>query len=72
VNIDKIRTNMLEKRGKNLKFKFNGARNQTEEFEGQIVGIYPTIFIIKINNSEGRIKSFTYSDVLIDNLTIID
>ena len=51
-------------------FRFRGARNQIEEFEGMITDIYPAIFIIKLNNQ--KIRSFSYSDVLIDNLKILN
>ena len=50
-------------------FRFNGIRNQNEEFLGKIVGIYPAIFTIELNNK--IIKSFSYSDLLIKNLEII-
>ena len=50
-------------------FRFNGVRNQSEEFLGKIVGVYPAIFIIELNNN--IIKSFSYSDLLIKNLEII-
>ncbi len=50
-------------------FRFRGARNQIEEFEGIITDIYPAIFIIK--QQDEKIRSFSYSDVLIDNLRIL-
>ena len=68
--INKIREDLVNKKGKVLKFRFNGSRNQIEEFKGIIVGIYNYIFTIKICNANDEIKSFTYSDVLIDNLVI--
>ena len=51
-------------------FRFRGARNQVEEFEGIITDIYPAIFIIKLQDE--KIRSFSYSDVLIDNLKILN
>lgn len=72
MNIETIKNNLKEKQGKTYKFKFNGARNQTEEFIGEIVEIYPAIFIIKTKENQSRIKSFTYSDILIDNLEILE
>ena len=43
-------------------------RNQIEEFDGIIVDTYNYIFTIQTIN---EVKSFTYSDVLIENLEII-
>ena len=68
--INKIKEDIVNKKGKRLKFRFNGARNQIEEFEGIIVGTYNYIFTIKIISDNDELKSFTYSDVLIDNLEI--
>lgn len=66
--ISKIRDDIIIKKGKRMKFKFNGARNQIEEFEGIIDGVYKYIFTIKTLKNE--IKSFSYSDVLIGNLEL--
>ncbi len=68
--INKIKEDIKNQKGKKLKFRFNGARNQIEEFEGIIVETYNYIFTIKIINEKNELKSFTYSDVLIDNLEI--
>jgi len=68
--INKIKEDIVNKKGEKLKFRFNGARNQKEEFEGIIVGAYNYIFTIRTINAKEEIKSFTYSDVLIDNLEI--
>ena len=51
-------------------FRFNGNSNQSEEFFGKIIGAYPSIFIIELDNK--IIKSFSYSDLLINNLEIIE
>lgn len=68
--INKIRDIINEKKGLKGKFRFNGARNQIEEFEGFIDGVYNFVFTIKtINNIT---KSFSYSDILIGNLELIE
>ena len=51
------------------KFVFHGTRNMIEEFSGKIIGIYPIIFTVL--DSNGLIKSFCYSDLLIGNLEIL-
>ena len=67
--IDKIRKDLISKKDKILNFRYNGTRNQIEEFKGIIVGIYNNIFTIKILEKE-ELKSFAYSDILIGNLEI--
>ena len=51
-------------------FVFHGTRNQNEEFSGIITEVYPAIFIITLDN--GQTRSYSYSDMLISNLEIID
>lgn len=69
--INKIKEDIKSKKGKSFHFRFNGARNQVEEFDGTIIEVYNYVFIIKPINEKKELKSFTYSDVLINNLEII-
>lgn len=50
-------------------FIYKGNRNQIEKFNGIIYKCYSRIFIIKL--FDGRIKSFSYSDIMIGNLEIL-
>ena len=67
MNILKIKNNIENLKNKPLHFKINGSRNQIEEFDGKIIETYNYIFIIETNNIK---KSFSYSDILIENLEI--
>lgn len=68
--LDKIKSLVAENRGIKHVFRFNGIRNQNEEFIGKIVGVYPAIFTIELPNKV--IKSFSYTDLLINNLEIME
>ena len=68
--INKIKEDIISKKGQILKFRHNGARNQIEEFKGTIIETYNYIFTIKTIDEKEEIKSFTYSDILINNLEI--
>ncbi len=68
--ISKVRERIEGLKGKKIRFKYNGSRNQIEEFDGIIMSTYNAIFTIKTLEEKERIKSFTYSDVLINNLEI--
>ena len=68
--INKIKEDIINKKGQVLKFRHNGSRNQIEEFEGIITETYNYVFTIKITNKKEEIKSFSYSDILINNLEI--
>ena len=65
--IEKIRNNLLQYKNKKIKFRYNGSRNQIEEFEGIIKECYNYVFVIDL---DGKNKSFSYSDVLIGVLQI--
>lgn len=68
MNISKIRNLIRKNKGNLFLFKFKGTRNQTEEFVGKIVGIYHSVFTIRVNDYTNRIKSFSYNDVITNNL----
>lgn len=70
MNINRIRAFISQKKGKIYLFKFKGARNQTDEFVGKIIEVYRSIFIIKVEDSTKRVKSFSYNDVLTNSLEI--
>lgn len=70
--ITKIKKDLQKEIGKPLHFRFNGSRNQVEEFEGYIENTYDFIFTIKTLDASKRLKSFTYSDILTLSLEIID
>ena len=65
--IDKVKDNILQLRGKKIRFRYNGSRNQIEVFEGIITNCYNYVFIINVGNIN---KSFSYSDVLIGNIDV--
>lgn len=67
--IDKVKNIVVDNLEIERKFIFHGSRNMLEEFTGKIVGIYPVIFTIL--DSNGVLKSFCYSDLLIGNLEIL-
>ncbi len=71
MNIDIIKQKLRDKTGRLLSFRYNGSRNQIEEFSGTINNMYNYIFTIKVYNSNIKIKSFSYSDLLTKTLEIL-
>lgn len=69
MTIDKIKYNINNRLGDNVKVIYNGSRNKREEYEGVILETYNFIFIVKMNGNEK--KSFSYSDVLTNTIEII-
>lgn len=70
MTISKVKEIVKNNIGVAKKFVFHGSRNQNEEFEGIITAKYPAVFTITLSN--GQIRSYSYSDLLISNLEIID
>lgn len=65
--ISKIKDKVIFYKGKKLCFRYNGTRNQIEEFEGVILECYNYIFLVQMDKI---VKSFSYSDILIGVLEI--
>lgn len=70
MNIEKIKQDLESRKGESLNFRFNGSRNQIEEFCGTIENTYNYVFLVKVDNDNGQIRSFTYTDILTDSLEI--
>ena len=71
MNISKIKEKIENKKGETIHFRYNGARNQIEEFDGIIESTYKAIFTIRLKNEKNEIKTFTYSDVLTQNIELM-
>lgn len=70
MNINKIKLELEKNKGKELEFRFNGSRNQVEEFKGIIENTYNYVFTIKLSNELSQRRSFSYSDILTESLEI--
>ena len=70
MTIEKIKKLVKDNKGVEHLFRFHGTRNQVDEFKGVITAMYPVIFIVTLD--EDQIRSFSYSDLLISNLEILD
>ncbi len=70
MTLDKVREMVLQNKDILHSFRFKGARNQVDEFSGVITDVYPAIFIIRLDDT--KVKSFSYSDILVENLEIVD
>lgn len=72
MNKKKLMELLESKKGGVYRFTFNGLRNQSENFEGKIIDIYPSIFLVQTFDVNPRIRSFSYSDLITSNLEISD
>ena len=61
MTIEKIKENISENLGNEVRVIFNTGRNKIEEFDAIIKELYNFIFVVETKNEN---KTFTYSDVL--------
>ena len=71
MNIDKVKNKINSYKGQKLQFRFNGSRNQIEEFSATIIDTYSSIFTVRLIDSS-LVKSYSYSDVLIRKLVVTE
>lgn len=70
MNKEMLKKTINDKKGKSFNFVFNGSRNQIEKFSGKIVDAYSSVFLIKTNEENPRILSFSYNDIISSSLEI--
>ena len=68
MTIEKIKNDIDNNLGSNVKVVYNGSRNKKEEYSGVIIETYNFIFVIKTRAKEK--KSFSYRDVLTNTVEI--
>ena len=72
MNIKLIKSNLEKSINKEMSFRFYAGRNQYEEFTGKIDKLYNCIFTIKVSGCNNKTKSFSYNDLLTENLKILN
>ena len=69
MNLEKVKKEVAKYLNKDCHYIYIGSRNQIEEFDGRIVDLYQSIFVIETN--KGIKKTFCYSDFATNNLKIL-
>ena len=68
--LEQVKTKINKLVGKNCHFVYRGSRNQNDVFDGVIVKTFPSVFLV--TTVDGINKSYSYNDVLISVLQIIN
>ena len=68
MTIEKIRANINDNIGNQVRVFYNEGRNKRYEYNGRIVETYISVFIIL--GKEDIKKCFSYCDILIKNIEI--
>ena len=68
--LSKVKQSVAKNVGKKKNFIYLGSRNQNEEFCGVISVLYPNVFKIELVN--GGVRVYSYNDLLIGSLRIVE
>ena len=72
--VDEIRERLGELKGERIKVKANMGRSRIVERAGALVGAYPTLFIVEVEERRGRTarQSYQYVDILTGTVELYD
>lgn len=68
--LDAIRRDLNSHLGERVRVKSSEGRRRTLEKEGILEKTYPSIFVVKLDDADGRYLSWSYTDVLTDSVEI--
>lgn len=75
-SLDKIKEGIENCLGREVRLRANKGRKRVIERDGIIEGVYPSIFVVKINGGYDTVRrvSYSYSDVLTQTvqITVLD
>lgn len=69
MTIEKIRSDINDNLGSNVKITHNEGRNKIYEYRGKVIEVYNNIFIILDSNNDSK-RSFSYHDILTKTVKI--
>ena len=69
MTIEKIKRDINDNLGNDVKIVHNEGRNKIYEYSGKVVEVYNNIFIILDSNSDSK-RSFSYYDVLTETVKV--
>jgi uncharacterized protein Veg len=73
-NVNNVRIAIANQMGKKVKIRINRGRHKVDVSEGIISETYPSIFLIKIQESKDmpvRVVSYSYTDLLTKDVELI-
>lgn len=67
-----IKRNLEEYIGEKIQLRANGGRRKTIERSGVLEGVYPSVFIVKLDQEQHAFKrvSYSYADILTETVEL--
>ena len=69
MTIEKIKRDINDNLGNDVKIVHNEGRNKIYEYSGKVIEVYNNIFIILDSNNDSK-RSFSYYDVLTETVKV--
>ena len=71
VSIEEIKSEVLSLEGQKLKISVNKGRKKVVKYDGELSGVYPSVFILKITGDKTiNSLSCSYSDVICGDIKL--
>lgn len=71
MSIDEIKANVLSLLGRKLKISVNKGRKKVARYEGELSGVYPGVFVLRIDGDKAiKTMSCSYSDVICGDIKL--
>ena len=72
LDIKEIISKIRNLKGENVTMEVQKGRNKIERYKGIIESVYPSIFTVKLDTSDGNISSisYSYSEVLCGDVVV--
>lgn len=70
VTLATIKKNLENHVGEKVMLKANGGRKRILVNEGVLEGVYPSIFVVRLENDTPRTVTYSYSDVLTNTVQL--
>ena len=68
--IESVRKRLTEIKGQNVSLKVNRGRRRVESFDARLIEIYPSVFMVSVNDDAETSRSYSYTEVLCGNVHI--
>lgn len=68
--LETIRRNLTRHVGERVRVRSSEGRRRVLEKEGILEKTYPSIFVVRLDEADGRYASWSYTDVLTDSVVI--
>lgn len=71
MSVEEVKENILALRGETLKISVNKGRKKIVKYDGEIEGIFPSVFTLKIAGDKNLdMLSCSYSDVICGDIKL--